>query len=102
MDLKAHKRALNHWQIDKNSIYKKNAEGNKVSLCLVSFILEFKEVLEIPTDLLPTYLEEINTTLYTTAYKIANEKHTSSDFSSSRLPNHRTRYERRTSVFFSE
>ena len=76
---KAHKRALNHWQIDKNSIYKKNVEGNKVSLCLINFILEFKAVLEIPTDLLPTYLEEINTTLYTTAYKIANEKHTSSD-----------------------
>ncbi|MFK7113976.1 IucA/IucC family protein [Flavobacterium oreochromis] len=67
-------KALNHWYIPYESITKQDCNGNDIPLCLVSFIIEFKEVLEIPTDLLPTYLEEINATLYSTGYKITNEK----------------------------
>ncbi|QYS91448.1 hypothetical protein JJC04_01015 [Flavobacterium covae] len=78
----AHLKTLNHWHIPYESIVKEDINGNNIPLCLISFILEFKDVLEIPTDLLPTYLEEINATLYSTAYKISNEK-----ISANQLPN---------------
>jgi siderophore synthetase component len=70
--------ALNHWSIVVDSIQK---TINKVpsSLRLLEFIIEFKDVLGIGESLLPTYLEEITSTLYSTAYKIANEKYTSKD-----------------------
>ncbi|AEW87047.1 IucA/IucC family siderophore biosynthesis protein [Flavobacterium columnare NBRC 100251 = ATCC 23463] len=70
----AHLKTLNHWYIPYESIVKKDVNGNNIPLCLISFILEFKDLLAIPAELLPTYLEEINATLYSTAYKISNEK----------------------------
>ncbi|RVU91725.1 IucA/IucC family siderophore biosynthesis protein [Flavobacterium columnare] len=77
----AHIKALNNWHIPYESIIKEDTNGNTIPLCLISFILEFKDLLEIPTDLLPTYLEEINATLYSTTYKISKEK-----FSANELP----------------
>ncbi|UUF13431.1 MULTISPECIES: IucA/IucC family protein [Flavobacterium] len=70
--------ALNHWSIAVDSI-RKTIEGKKSPLRLLEFIIEFKDVLGISESLLPTYLEEITSTLYSTAYKIANEKYTSKD-----------------------
>lgn len=70
--------ALNHWSIAIDSI-KKTIEGKKSPLRLLEFIIEFKDTLGISESLLPTYLEEITSTLYSTAYKIANEKYTSKD-----------------------
>ncbi|KRB59564.1 IucA/IucC family siderophore biosynthesis protein [Flavobacterium sp. Root186] len=70
--------ALNHWSIDVDSI-KKTIEGKNSPLRLLEFIIEFKDTLGISESLLPTYLEEITSTLYSTAYKIANEKYTSKD-----------------------
>lgn len=70
--------ALNHWSITIDSI-KKTIEGKNSPLRLLEFIIEFKDTLGISESLLPTYLEEITSTLYSTAYKIANEKYTSKD-----------------------
>jgi siderophore synthetase component len=70
--------ALNHWSIAVDSI-KKTIEGKTSPLRLLEFIIEFKDTLGISESLLPTYLEEITSTLYSTAYKIANEKYTSKD-----------------------
>jgi len=70
--------ALNHWSIAIDSI-KKTKNGAESSLRLLEFIIEFKDVLGISESLLPTYLEEITSTLYSTAYKIANEKYNSKD-----------------------
>ncbi|KOP37467.1 IucA/IucC family siderophore biosynthesis protein [Flavobacterium sp. WLB] len=70
--------ALNHWSIAVDSI-RKTIEGKKSPLRLLEFIIEFKDTLGISESLLPTYLEEITSTLYSTAYKIANEKYTSKD-----------------------
>ena len=67
-------RALNHWSIPIDSIKKITAQG-EVPLRLLDFLIEFKAVLGIDENLLPTYLEEITSTLYSTAYKIANEKY---------------------------
>ncbi|SEO71361.1 Siderophore synthetase component [Flavobacterium sp. CF108] len=70
--------ALNHWSIAVDSI-QKTIDGKKSPLRLLEFIIEFKDVLGISESLLPTYLEEITSTLYSTAYKIANEKYSSKD-----------------------
>ncbi|WP_343697866.1 IucA/IucC family siderophore biosynthesis protein [Flavobacterium sp.] len=70
--------ALNHWSIPINSI-QKTIEGKNSPLRLLEFIIEFKDVLGISESLLPTYLEEMTSTLYSTAYKIANEKYASKD-----------------------
>ena len=70
--------ALNHWSIAIESI-KKTKNGIESSLRLLEFIIEFKDHLGIGESLLPTYLEEITSTLYSTAYKLANEKYNSKD-----------------------
>ena len=70
--------ALNHWSIAIESI-KKIKNGIESPLRLLEFIIEFKAVFGIDESLLPTYLEEITSTLYSTAYKIANEKYNSKD-----------------------
>jgi siderophore synthetase component len=76
---KAKLQALNHWSIVTDSIEKRNAEGEIIDLNLFNFIIEFKEELGITETLLPTYLEEINSTLYATAYKLANAKYSSEE-----------------------
>ncbi|MEO8533882.1 MAG: IucA/IucC family siderophore biosynthesis protein [Flavobacterium sp.] len=69
--------ALNHWSVSLESIQKKTANGEEVPLRLLEFLIEFKDVLGIDEKLLPTYLEEITSTLYSTAYKIDNENYSS-------------------------
>ncbi|MEP6931782.1 MAG: IucA/IucC family siderophore biosynthesis protein, partial [Flavobacterium sp.] len=69
--------ALNHWSVSLESIQKKTANGEEVPLRLLEFLIEFKHVLGIDEKLLPTYLEEITSTLYSTAYKIDNENYSS-------------------------
>lgn len=70
--------ALNHWSIAVDSI-QKTINNVPSPLRLLEFIIEFKDTLGISESLLPTYLEEITSTLYSTAYKIANEKYTAKD-----------------------
>ncbi len=65
---KAKRLELEHWLIDSKSI-KKQTDGKDVNLDSVSFIIEFAASLQIPQNLLPTYLEEITSTLYSAAYK---------------------------------
>ena len=67
---RARKLALNHLHIDTPSIEKKQ-NGRKVTLDAVLFIHEFKNRLGIDIKMLPTYLEEIISTLYSSAYKHA-------------------------------
>ncbi|PSX18242.1 GNAT family N-acetyltransferase [Photobacterium kishitanii] len=65
---KAKRLALEHWLIDSNSI-KKQIDSIEAKLDSVSFIIEFSSILQIPQKLLPTYLEEITSTLYSAAFK---------------------------------
>jgi siderophore synthetase component len=67
---------LNHWNIAIDTI-EKFQNGTPTALNLLDFILEFQDDLGISAELLPTYLEEITSTLYSKAYMIANESHTS-------------------------
>ncbi|OED37386.1 transcriptional regulator [Flavobacteriaceae bacterium (ex Bugula neritina AB1)] len=71
---KAVRRSLDHWDIDEASI-KKRENGNPKQIDALEFILEFRKILGIPKHLLPTYLEEISSTLSGAAYKYANQKY---------------------------
>ncbi|TWV93003.1 IucA/IucC family protein [Chitinophaga pinensis] len=59
--------SLDHWHIDTDSI-EKEVNGTTVPLDAVHFITEFSEQLGFDPVLLPTYLEEIISTLYGSAY----------------------------------
>ncbi len=60
--------ALEHWLIDVESI-QRYLNNRPVKLDAVEFVLEFNFQLNIPKDKLATYLEEITSTLYSSAYK---------------------------------
>ena len=60
--------ALNHWHIATDSI-EKFSQGKTTKLDAVRFIIEFQKELQIDVDMLPTYLEEISSTLCSSAYK---------------------------------
>lgn len=59
---------LDHWLIDENSIVKISAEA-VAELSVARFIYEFHDVLHLDKDTLSEYLEEIQATLYSSAYK---------------------------------
>ncbi|TGD57021.1 GNAT family N-acetyltransferase [Flavobacterium humi] len=66
---KAQLLALNHWHIEPLSITK--TKNNAVlPLDAVLFITEFQESLGISKEILPSYIEEITSTLYGSAYKL--------------------------------
>ncbi|MBV1873637.1 MAG: GNAT family N-acetyltransferase [Gammaproteobacteria bacterium] len=59
---------MDHWLIELNSINKIESGENAV-LSSTQFILEFSQTLNLGKDKLPTYLEEVSATLYSSAYK---------------------------------
>jgi len=64
---------LNHWSIDSESI-EKYVDNKPEALDSIKFIIEFQQQLAINVDMLPTYLEEISSTLCSSAYKLATER----------------------------
>jgi siderophore synthetase component/RimJ/RimL family protein N-acetyltransferase len=64
--------SLDHWYIDEDSIEKFD-EGEKAPLDSLSLIIELSESLGIAASILPTYMEEITSTLYGSAFKHAKE-----------------------------
>ncbi|WP_298773154.1 GNAT family N-acetyltransferase [uncultured Shewanella sp.] len=81
---KAQQLALSHWLIDEKSIEKRiNDEVSKLDSLL--FIIEFCQSLNIDPDKLPTYMEEISSTLCGSAYKytkngLSSQELTQADF----------------------
>ncbi len=71
---KARTQVLDHLHVDIASITKKKDE-TETELDALDFILELKNTLGIPNDMLPTYMEEITSTLYGAAYKFQNQKY---------------------------
>lgn len=76
--------SLEHWQIDTDSITR-TINGDPAELDSMSFIIEFSTQLGISDEILPTYLEEITSTLYGSAYKhtvdsLSAEQLTKADF----------------------
>ncbi|MCL1125412.1 IucA/IucC family siderophore biosynthesis protein [Shewanella surugensis] len=75
---KAKKLALAHWLIDENSIEKRIHDAVS-DLDSLLFIIEFCQSLNIDLDKLPTYMEEISSTLCGSAYKYTKDGLTSKE-----------------------
>lgn len=69
----AQRMALNHWVIDLDSL-EKRVDGAQAKLDAQHFILEFRGTLGIGDEMLPIYLEEIASTLFGSAYKLAGTR----------------------------
>ncbi|MGW7521482.1 IucA/IucC family protein [Streptomyces sp. NPDC054796] len=61
---------LDHWQIDADSVTR-HRDGNELPLDALDFITELRTTLGLSEEVLPVYLEEISSTLASTAYKLA-------------------------------
>jgi len=60
--------ALEHWLIDRSSLSRER-DGELADLDAQELVVEFADVLGIPPALLPTYLEEVGSTLASAAWK---------------------------------
>ncbi|WP_416776237.1 GNAT family N-acetyltransferase [Xenorhabdus budapestensis] len=65
---RARRLALDHWLIDADSLRKMQA-GDWVELDFILFIIEFKKQIGISDTVMPTYLEELTSTLHSSAFK---------------------------------
>ena len=65
----ATRHALDHWQVDADSITR-DRDGAELPLAALDFFIELKEALGLSEEILPVYLEEISSTLSGTCYKL--------------------------------
>ncbi|MFF9286058.1 IucA/IucC family protein [Streptomyces griseosporeus] len=63
------RRALDHWQVDAESI-SRHRDGAELPLAALDFLIELKGSLGLSDEILPVYLEEISSTLSGTCYKL--------------------------------
>ena len=61
--------ALDHWQVDADSI-SRHRDGAELPLAALEFFIELKQALGLSEEILPVYLEEISSTLSGTCYKL--------------------------------
>jgi siderophore synthetase component len=61
--------ALDHWQVDADSITR-HRDGAELPLAALDFFIELKQALGLTEEILPVYLEEISSTLSGTCYKL--------------------------------
>ncbi|MFE0727672.1 IucA/IucC family protein [Streptomyces antibioticus] len=72
------RRALDHWQVDADSVTRVR-DGAELPLAALDFFIELKESLQLGDEILPVYLEEISSTLSGTCYKLAKPEVTSAE-----------------------
>jgi len=65
----ATRRALDHWQVDADSLSRRR-DGVDLPLAALDFFIELKTALGLSDEILPVYLEEISSTLSGTCYKL--------------------------------
>lgn len=65
--------ALDHWQVDPESVTRHRSTG-PLPLDALDFFIEMRETLGLSDEILPVYLEEISSTLSGTAYKLTKEQ----------------------------
>jgi siderophore synthetase component len=65
----AARRALDHWQVDAESITR-HRDGSELPLAALDFFIELQKSLGLSDEILPVYLEEISSTLSGTCYKL--------------------------------
>ncbi|WP_411098305.1 desferrioxamine E synthetase DesD [Streptomyces sp. x-45] len=75
-------RALDHWQVDADSITR-HRDGAELPLAALDFFVELKQTLGLSDEILPVYLEEISSTLSGTCYKLTKPQLTSAELARS-------------------
>ncbi|MEU8027429.1 IucA/IucC family siderophore biosynthesis protein [Streptomyces sp. NPDC049099] len=76
------RRALDHWQVDAESLTR-HRNGAELPLSALDFFIELKESLRLTDEILPVYLEEISSTLSSTCYKLTKPRITSAELAGS-------------------
>ncbi|MDR6978639.1 siderophore synthetase component [Streptomyces sp. 3330] len=76
------RRALDHWQVDADSITR-TRDGAELPLAALDFFIELKNTLGLSEEILPVYLEEISSTLSGTCYKLTKPRITSAELARS-------------------
>ncbi|UFR04324.1 IucA/IucC family siderophore biosynthesis protein [Streptomyces sp. Go40/10] len=79
---RAVRRALDHWEIDPDSVTR-HRDGTELPLAALDFFIELKESLGLSDEILPVYLEEISSTLSGTCYKLTKPRVTSAQLARS-------------------
>ncbi|MFG2608389.1 IucA/IucC family protein [Streptomyces sp. NPDC048514] len=74
----AARRALDHWEVDGESITRIR-DGGELPLAALDFFIELKKTLGLSDEILPVYLEEISSTLSGTCYKLTKPRVTSAE-----------------------
>ncbi|MDK1475620.1 IucA/IucC family siderophore biosynthesis protein [Streptomyces sp. 549] len=64
--------ALDHWQVDADSITR-HRDGSELPLDAIDLFIELRGTLGLSEEVLPVYLEEISSTLAGTCWKLAGE-----------------------------
>ncbi|MEU6916607.1 IucA/IucC family protein [Streptomyces olindensis] len=75
-------RALDHWQVDAESITR-HRDGTEAPLAALDFFIELQKSLGLSDSILPVYLEEISSTLSGTCYKLTKPKTTAAELAGS-------------------
>ncbi|MFH9004645.1 IucA/IucC family protein [Streptomyces afghaniensis] len=75
-------RALDHWQVDADSITR-HRDGAELPLAALDFFIEMQKSLGLSDDILPVYLEEISSTLSGTCYKLTKPRTTAAELARS-------------------
>lgn len=75
---RARRYRLDHWHVDTGSITRR-VGGRGAPLDACAFILEFRKRLGIGASVLPTYLQEISSTLASDAYKRLHRRYDAAD-----------------------
>ncbi|WP_413757369.1 IucA/IucC family protein [Streptomyces sp. MMBL 11-3] len=76
------RRALDHWQVDAESITR-SRDGAELPLAALDFFVELQKSLGLSEKILPVYLEEISSTLSSTCYKLAEPRPTAAELAAS-------------------
>ncbi|MEV6182437.1 IucA/IucC family siderophore biosynthesis protein [Streptomyces sp. NPDC052015] len=72
------RRALDHWEVDADSITR-TRDGAELPIAALDFFIELKNTLGLSDEILPVYLEEISSTLSGTCYKRTKPQVTSAE-----------------------
>ncbi|MFI1432495.1 IucA/IucC family protein [Streptomyces lydicus] len=78
----ARRQALDHWQVDPDSLTRHRDQA-ELPLDALEFFIELRESLGLTAGILPVYLEEISSTLSGTAYKLAGPAPTAAELAAS-------------------
>ncbi|CAL9466732.1 Aerobactin synthase [Streptomyces sp. enrichment culture] len=76
------RRALDHWQVDADSLTRHRGD-EELPLAALDFFIELQKSLGLSDEILPVYLEEISSTLSGTCYKLTKPRVTSAELARS-------------------